>query len=1094
MGDAGAGKSHLINTQVDWRGQANQFHPSSVDSPHLQLYLGSSVVVHELSAPLLRDTRRATRRALVRMWRRLGPSATVVVVVDARTLPTTPPDHLRELAELVRGKIGALPAHCRAALSVRVCLSHLDQIEGYTEIAPVIGAQHGPLDVRALGERLTDPRAVTAAARALVASLDGHLAHALTHQSSDSFARLVRFYAAFPAVLGQLAPLLRTLTGESPDHPHFPPAGLYLSALAADHHVGEPFTIDHDLVAFSIAQQRRFYRRASLAIATAGLALVSALMGRHYSEVTAAQAAVAHYDAQVTLGRGPGEPEAIEVAHVLASMYSGERLWLSHTFVTRKRQLEDTFADYLRKQYILPKLENLTTKSIADRATILYVVALLYAAEDNGLEDLIRDHLPFWVAKTQLSLSLVSTYLDLKQDQYAGSVEFAPSYAGADWQGYVFDHIKPLYEQAAPLTQAQLDDVARTEPVLFDAREYEIRRHIVELMSARFELANQPSIKALLDSPLSVSSWVESNIDALHGITTAVARTQLAVPSPRTLGELGAALERLLAAPATGREVYHVSRTQNGQTESFAFDAAVWNHKLAQSSAALMIANAHATLAHPDATLGFFPAAVTTSATGTEGTTQGPSLSLPPIYTAAAFAQQVAPALDFITTRAASLDLPADTQALLADLFRTQIEDYAGRYVGALRAYYISFRFEPGSEDALPFTLTAMMQPSSWFLRFLTTVAVNAAPTLGDGPYYQFMSDALQDFHALGELLAPAKGTIPGIAFYQQLITQLATSLEPAAPSAPSADAGAPGLASILAPSGMLMLNKLTGADKDKIAQIHGWLAGANIPGNQAAPFLAPVQAAYGFGLHDLDAAVAQAWSHEMSPVISPLLIRFPFRPGAPDDVAVADLEGVVRAQGKQPGAFWVSFARWLAPVMVQHNGKYQWLGEVTGPAGTLDEINGLARLSRALWDADGNPAALPIDITPQPLDASPVAGRIPTLAAILSGSAAVYAFNQRPHPSTLALAWWDQAASSVMVRLSRPGSSDTVTYSVDESGSAFSFYRLLCRAHSPNRAIAKSCAAVRGPLVWDVALGGSVTRPISFTLDTDPWALFHIR
>src|SRR5215216_3933645 len=36
MGEAGSGKSHLIDARVDWRGQANQFYPSSVDSPYLQ--------------------------------------------------------------------------------------------------------------------------------------------------------------------------------------------------------------------------------------------------------------------------------------------------------------------------------------------------------------------------------------------------------------------------------------------------------------------------------------------------------------------------------------------------------------------------------------------------------------------------------------------------------------------------------------------------------------------------------------------------------------------------------------------------------------------------------------------------------------------------------------------------------------------------------------------------------------------------------------------------------------------------------------------------------------------------------------------------
>jgi hypothetical protein len=176
----------------------------------------------------------------------------------------------------------------------------------------------------------------------------------------------------------------------------------------------------------------------------------------------------------------------------------------------------------------------------------------------------------------------------------------------------------------------------------------------------------------------------------------------------------------------------------------------------------------------------------------------------------------------------------------------------------------------------------------------------------------------------------------------------------------------------------------------------------------------------------------------------------------------------------------------------VQRNGRYQ-CGDITGPVGALSTINDLARLSRALWDADGNPAALPIDITPPPLDATPFGGRVPTLASLRTGSAAVYAFNQRPSRSTLALAWWDQGASSILVRMSKPGTSDTTTYSIDASESSFSFYRLLCRARSPNREASPSCDTARGPRVWDVPLDGSSTRAITFTLDTDPWALFHI-
>jgi type VI secretion system protein ImpL len=1091
MGDAGAGKSQLINARLDWRGQANQFFPSSVDSPHLQLYLGSELIVHELAAPLLRDTHRRARRALVRLWRNLGPSATIVVVVDARTLATTPPDNLRELGELVRGKIGALPARCRAGVAVRVCLSHLDQLEGYDELAAVLGAHHGALDVRALGDRLTDARAVSAAARALVASLDGNLAYGLTHRSSDGFARLVSFYSAFPVVLTQLAPLLHTLTGESADHPHYPPSGLCLSALAPENHVGDPFVVDSDLVAHSIAHQRRFHRRASALTAALGAVLVSALMLQHYGKVITAQHAVAEYHARAAATHGRSDHQALEVASAIEDMYDSEHLWLGETFVEHKRKIEVQFANHLRRQYIIPKLKVETV----NRSTMLYIVSLLYASDGNGLRALIDDNVELWATRLDLSSDLVSSYLHVSHNGYARAESFDNvAYTGSDWQGYVFERIKPLYEQPQPISQDQLTDLTHDVPILYDSREYAVRRSVLDILTVDPALSAQLSIQALLDSPLARSEWVEANAAALHGIKSTMDGNQLTTATPHTLNELGTALERMLAAPASGREVYRLSRVKDGNPETLDLDVAKWKHKLAVASAVVTIASVCARGAQAEPTIGFFAPDTVSSEAIFEGGSQGPTSRLPAMYTAAMFAQEVAPALDFISKRAASLDLPKDALAQLDQLYQAQINDYAAHYADALRSYYASFRFDPGSEDALPFTLTTMMQPSSWYLRFLTTVATNAAPTLGDGKYYQAMADSLQDFRALADLLAPAKGTIPGLAWYQQLINQLATALAPTPPDAAAgSDSGPPGLTTTLSPDAVLTLGKLNGTNKDKLAQINGWLTGASVPASQALPFLAPVQAAYNFGLHDLNTAVSQAWSSEMAPAIDPLLTHFPFRTGANDDVAVADLEAMVRAQGKQPGTFWVRFASWLAPVTVAHDGRYQWLGNITGPAGTLDEINALARLSRALWDNDGNPIALPIDVTPQPLDATPVAGRVPTLASLLAGSAAVYAFNQRPRPSTLALPWWDQGASSVMVRLTRPGTSDTVSYSIDESGSTFSFYRLLCRAHTANRSVPKTCNGPHGSLVWDVPLGGSSTRPITFTLNTDPWALFHI-
>jgi len=1081
MGDAGAGKSHLIDARARWRSQANQFFPSAVDSPQLQLYLGSDVVVHELSAPLLRDIGRATRRALVRLWRRLGARAIVVLVVDARALSTTPPETLRELAELVRGKIGAFPARCRAAVEVRVCLSHMDQIEGYDELVTVLGAHHGAFDIAALTERLPDEGMLRFAAQALIAKYDANLAYGLAHRTSDAFVRLVDFYAAFPVLLTRLAPLLRSLTGDDPDQPHYRPSGLYLGSVDPDSRVGDPFVVDRSLAASSIAHQRQRHRRAALAVALGGVTVVGALMAWHQARVATAEQAIASYRELDKSAAGAGESSARRVSDEIARMHHGERLWLGHSFVERKRELQDGFAKALRDRYLQPLLKVQTV----NRSTMLYVVALLYASEANGLRALVRDNLGLWVSKIGVSSTVVTAYLDVSDEQYQTAEPFDPQYVGSDWQSYVFGRIKPLYDQPQRLSQAQLDALNRDPPQLYDEREYAVRARVVELLSAQLALATHPPIAKLLASPLGESEWIETHAVALRGMAAAVANQQLAKASPGTLGELSADLEHMLAVPASHGAVFRVSRVEGGRTESFELDDKIWTRKLALSSAAALIAAVHDPyLDKPEQAIAFFPADNTLRETTADK------------YTAVAFARQVAPALSFITDRVGGLGLAKDEQAALETMYREQIEAYAEQYASALRAEYDSFRFDAGSEQALPFALTALVQPSSRFTRFLAAISTNATPALGDGPYYAIMAESLAGFRPLADLLAPAKGTIPGLAPYQHLISELAAALDPTAPGAAGATGAPTTLASSLSLTGALTLNKLTGADKDRVAQISGWLTGANVDRSLQGPFLAPAEAVYAFGTSEINRAIRQAWTSELAPLIAPLLARFPFRVNARSDVTVAELVAVLRAQGKQPGSFWASFQRWLGPVTVQRGDRYQWISGVTAAADALATINDLARLSRTLWDGDGNPSALPIEIIPQPLDAGPAGGRVPTLACLRSGAGAVYAFNQRPGASTFQLRWWEQGVSSVLLKMSNPSTAEVVTYSIDESESPFSFFRLLCRARNPSvqrTPATGACEPGRGTRAWDIPVGGSSTRSVTLTLETDPWTVFQI-
>ncbi len=151
LGPAGSGKTQLIGLDVDWQRQARQFLPSYTSDALLQFYLGPDCVVQEVSAPLLEDETLQARGALRRMWQKSfshKQKGMAVLVLDVRWLADTPPDEQRRMAQLLRGKLNLMSEACRGPVETRLCLTHMDGLEGFEDFARML-KQHGvPLLLR----------------------------------------------------------------------------------------------------------------------------------------------------------------------------------------------------------------------------------------------------------------------------------------------------------------------------------------------------------------------------------------------------------------------------------------------------------------------------------------------------------------------------------------------------------------------------------------------------------------------------------------------------------------------------------------------------------------------------------------------------------------------------------------------------------------------------------------------------------------------------------------------------------------------------------------------------------------------------------
>jgi len=69
LGEAGSGKSEIINNYSDWEAQSLAFYPSYSTDPNLQLYLASGSLIQEIPSTLLHDVSSSAADALKRLWR-----------------------------------------------------------------------------------------------------------------------------------------------------------------------------------------------------------------------------------------------------------------------------------------------------------------------------------------------------------------------------------------------------------------------------------------------------------------------------------------------------------------------------------------------------------------------------------------------------------------------------------------------------------------------------------------------------------------------------------------------------------------------------------------------------------------------------------------------------------------------------------------------------------------------------------------------------------------------------------------------------------------------------------------------------------------
>ena len=365
LGPDEIGRTKLIEQEVDWRRQQNQFLPSYTENDLVKFYLGPDSVVQEVSERLLRDGSVQTRRALKQLWKdSLGwrKRVLVVIAVDAGWLAQTLPDDVRSFTQLLRGKINVLAELCNRPIETRICLTNMDRVEGFPQFARLLQDNRNPLEI-AVPEAGQEASQLQESFK----PLEKYLSLGLMRFSLEEFRLLERFFQQGRDMLTSLSNFVVAL--REGGALSIPPQleRVYLTPDPERRSVGA-FTLVAEKKVADLAEHNRWVhvRRCAVLLAVGCLPVLAAY-GNFLRKLRVAEAAADSFTAVVERLQAQGVEVSGTVIHeesqtamsAMDDLEHSERYWppLRTSFADERADLRLQMADTLRVSYFKPVLE-----------------------------------------------------------------------------------------------------------------------------------------------------------------------------------------------------------------------------------------------------------------------------------------------------------------------------------------------------------------------------------------------------------------------------------------------------------------------------------------------------------------------------------------------------------------------------------------------------------------------------------------------------------------------------------------------------------------------------------------------------------------
>ncbi len=1092
LGEAGCGKTEIINHYGDWQGQDFRFHPSAINDPLLQIYQGAKALILEFSSALLYDTNPATYLAIKKLWQRLPTNPQAVVVIDASTLLAPDPEYLRLSGQALSGKLKVFSELERKPLPLVLALSHMEKVPGFVEFC---------LFLEQAGISLQIDFPEHDGINHLESCLEGfklHLSRALVRCSSQDVLKIVVFLREAPRLLGILSEFLRQAGLEQ--GATLPPVVRLCLLSKQVHSFGcDPFALQPGFTVES-PFKLDYHAKAALILLLTG---VSYFGGSYFYQKSLLNKVL---EGVKTVRTTPAElyPERISPLFLDFSLDLNKSAILSfqpNFFPDILAYTKHLLIREIRTYYLIPllKLAQFEPDAIFSTNKIL---AILYATSDNEMGKLVLNEMQDKPTPYMIRYRIMITDY-IRNNSHTNELDPVLnelSYTNPESYDKIHSNLLFLLQNFdIILTRQSIDE---SELKMLRLQVVELLKFIDVLNSHTHELMIMGWLRQNTNLDLNLESDQDAQVELrqkpLEQLLRLVGSLNLnddattACPSSASINQC---LKKVQAVVEAKTDPAPLTMNFSLDKNNFSYSSTQWHDLIKRSRILMMLRNIVQSHKNNDGWIFFdSPSAypdLELNATNDGETLFAGKARIDGRLSADAFAKDLKPTIMALSNIVAKLPVDANEKKRFNDFVMNNLRIYSDHYISAYLDYFRQFQVRINSVWALNYVLDQIQQPNSALLQALVQIKNNTALDLSGSADFQSFSQKLMVFRFIQRMMAEKDGAYPEFQKYQIIMSQLQNELNSKEPYLPKkSDGDSAALKGAITPMGRAAWGMLLNEETSYTRLVKSWLQNAGIPNNWQQPFLAPVQKVAELGTAEIKQTIDGLWFDIWNSNVVPLLGKFPFLPDAGKDKELVP-EDLIKVFHPKQGAFWLTFQRYLSPLCSFSNGvwlkRYELSDSLALPAKTFERLNAVQKFTTSLWDGQGAPKPLQLAVKPGLMPVYDVK-RMPnaplvSLTYLRAGGVSVLGFNQQSTWQKLPLEWWTSQPVEVGMEFRKDSAPTQVYTSLTVADSQWNFFRLLQQGKSQGNSHYQ----------WSVAHPDFPQQPLSleFTFQSAPWAIF---